>query len=187
MNTNFDDVADWLLVLGSMASPAEIHGQLVGQIVFSGQVPVSQVWLQQISEIAGVGIEQGSRYGNHFIELAYDVQAALSDEDFVFEPLLPYDDGSLQEQMEAFAEWCSGFVTGAAIVSAKNMFAHQLSEDSQEFYNDIIAISQLDPDIDEDASEIDFDTLVEYVRVGVVQLGLETLEASQPPSSEVLH
>ncbi len=186
MNSNFDDIADVLLSIGSMVSPAELHGQLVAQIAL-GATPNVSMWIEQVNEITGANIELRSRYGEQLIEWLQEVQAELVDVDFSFELFLPSEDESLSERMEEFAVWCKAFMAGVAIASMYNQVAASINDDSQELLSDIVAMSQLDSDVDEDASEIDFNELTEYVRVGVIQMSLETVESNQPDSEETFH
>ena len=187
MTESFDDIADILLGLGTVVSPAALHGQLVGQVCL-GMVPGGAVWLAQVADLSGAKIEVSSRYGDQLIEWLHEVTALLADEDFVFELLLPTDDESMAERMEELASWCSAFSEGIAIAAANIAGGADFSEDTQDLFSDIVAISQLDPDsAGDDSQEVDFDELVEYVRVGVIQLSLETIAANSPDSEETYH
>jgi len=153
-----------------------------------GQAPGGIAWLAQVSEQAGVNVEPASRYGDELIEWLHSVTGQLADVDFVFELLLPADDESLVERMEEFAAWCAAFSEGVAIALAAVPSGTELSDDTKDLFGDIVAISQLDPDSAEhDSEESDFEQLVEYVRVGVIQLSLETIEANKPTEDELYH
>lgn len=184
MTESFDDIADVLLGLGTVISPSALHGQLVGQVCL-GAVPGGAAWLAQVADMGGTKIEISSRYGDRLVEWLHEVVADLADEDFVFELLLPSDDEALVERMEELATWCRSYSEGVAIAAASIAGGADFSEDTRDLFGDIVEISQLDPDsAEDDSQEVDFDELVEYVRVGVIQLSLETLEASTPVEPE---
>lgn len=187
MTESFDDIADVLLGLGTVVSPSALHGQLVGQVCL-GILPGGAAWLAQVADMAGTKIEVSSRYGDQLVEWLHQVVADLADEDFVFQLLLPSDDEALAERMEELATWCASFTEGVAIAAANFSGGADFNEDTRDLFGDIVAISQLDPDSAGDESqEIDFDELVEYVRVGVIQLSLETIQANTPANDDEIY
>ena len=176
--TGFDDIADVLLSIGSLISPAELQGQLVGQLAL-GAAPTRFEWLRQLQDLTGARLEAGSRNAEVLADWVDEVQAQLSDVDFVFQPLLPDEDSTaLPERMEAFANWCQAFMSGVAIVSARPGAGADLNADNRELLGDIMAVSCMD--LDAEASEADFNDVVEYLRVAVIQMCLETLAGSNP-------
>lgn len=183
MSFSFDDIADLLLSVSSNTSPAELHGQLCGQLAL-GFTPSDFQWLRQLADTTGVNFEAGSRISEDFIEWLHAVQAQIRDEDFGFELFLPDDEESLEVRLDELATWCSAFMSGVAMVNA-NTTPQSLEEDESELLNDIIAISTLDPD--EPGEEADLDEILQYLRLGISQLCIDTLKKNQPEASEALH
>lgn len=186
MSFNFDDVADLILSIGSNVSPSELHGQLCGLVTF-GCTPSEHQWIRQVTDMCGVSIEIGSRIADDFIEFGAESQASLANEDLGFELFLPDDDEDLRVRMEELATWCSGFMTGVAMANSLGATMDDIDEHDQELLQDLVAISSLDIDDDDDASEADYHEVVQYIRLGVSQLCLDLVKKNQPESSETLH
>jgi hypothetical protein len=82
-------------------------------------------------------------------------------------PLLPDDDISLQERTQALGGWCEGFLFGLGLMSIET---DSLTEQGREFVDDIISISRVAPTDETDDLEEDYMQVVEYIKIGVINL-----------------
>jgi hypothetical protein len=111
----------------------------------------------------------------------YTVTAsALQDEEFSFHPLLPDDEDEIVSRTAALASWCEGFLAGFAYrLAGEETPAGSLSEEAAEVLRDIAAMAQAEAgsDENEDDAEDSFSELVEYLRVAVVNIFLDSSAA----------
>ena len=112
----------------------------------------------------------------------------LQDSGLDFNVLLPDDDVSLSERVNAIQEWCHGFLLGISLAGVKDHSS--LPEDSRDLLVDIASIgSSGDFDFDEEdgedsESEEALIEIVEYLRMGALLIN----EELQPiKSSTVIH
>ncbi len=101
--------------------------------------------------------------------LIADAMVQLEDPELGFFPLLPDDDDSIEERSAALSEWCHGYLYGLSLGGLKEF--KQLSEQAQEFAQDIVEISGLEvASEDTEANEEAFFEVVEYLRMGVLMM-----------------
>ena len=83
-----------------------------------------------------------------------------------FEPVLPDEDRSLTERVEALAEFCRGFLMGLVAGGVQDFSA--LPGDAREVVDDFVQIAEAETgDLATDGGEQAFTEIAEYVRVGV--------------------
>jgi uncharacterized protein YgfB (UPF0149 family) len=145
-------------------SPAELHGAVCGIAVASGEA----FHIHQLIDLVGLETVTDSESVGAF------VQAALTEllaDDFRFVPLLPDDETPLAERAEALVQWCSAFTSGVAAGVAFDDQPPDLSKEAEGILNDMLAISNLDADLDADEdSEFEMVELTEFVKVGTLLL-----------------
>lgn len=92
-------------------------------------------------------------------------------------PLLPSDDAPLRQRTEALGAWCQGLLYGLGLGQIAQR--SNLSAESQEFLHDAAQITQvgLEPDETNEAGEIAYTELVEYLRVGLLLILEDTRSA----------
>ena len=103
----------------------------------------------------------------------------LVGEALAYEPILPDDEEDLQLRVDAYSEWCQGFMFGMALAGFETF--DDLPPDVQEFLADLAEISgrTLDLGDDQEADESAFMELHEYLKVGV-QLVYDELNPPRP-------
>jgi uncharacterized protein YgfB (UPF0149 family) len=186
---DFQELADHLLDQGLQSSPARIHGCLCG-LLAAGAAPERELAPAALAE--ALDIQVHGELAERVMQLYVASAAALADEAFAFQPLLPDDDTEIGLRAEALGHWCSGFLAGFALVSAGAGKAgdNVLSSDSSEALRDMAAIAETaaDEDADEEESENSYFELVEYLRFATLNIFSDSLEAaaaggaeSQPP------
>lgn len=158
-------LADSLQTAGIGTSAAEAHGIITAALC----APRPPDWQRLLlgGDPAAVSPSLRSQLGLLYEQTAQQLVGI----EFDFAPLLPAT--TLAEQVEALADWCSGFVLvmhGAGIDDA------QLPGEAGEFMRDAheIAEAQLDDDETEETQQREYAEILEYLRVGV-QLVYEEL------------
>lgn len=178
MNANgpdYTDLRDALARWDVAIAPSELHGNICGVMCGGGSVAAER-W---VGELANEHAEQHAPHADELREMLGAVVTSTSRElgggDFGFEPLLPDDDAALDEQVQALAGYCHGFLSGLALGGGTSQPA---SGDLAEILVDFVEISRAgandEEEADRDAADFALAELKEYVRVGV-QLVFEEL------------
>jgi len=171
---DYDSLRDSLAEAGAVVALAELHGGVCGALC-AGGAPAAEHWLEDCLE------DQELEASDDLDASLENVVAAssrmLEQSEFVFEPLLPGDDASLEEQVQALALWCHGFVTGLG-ANAPELAGRGVraaaggdAEAVAEVVGDFTEISRAGLDEDEDAggdqAGFALAELREYVRASV--------------------
>ncbi|MFQ3323145.1 MAG: yecA family protein [Pseudomonadales bacterium] len=178
----YDDVDDWFLSLEAEARPAELHGQLSGLIAGNG-TPKPNQWLAICSQLLEVNIQPGTPIADELCALVGVVTQQFSVEGFGLELLVPDEQASMLERVEGLGQWCQGFLTGFALAGNTQQGWKDLSEESREVLTDLASIAQVMVDEDDaEQQEQDYLELLEYVRLGAIQVWLDL---NPPPPREL--
>lgn len=166
----FDDLCNLLLPLGSLNSPAELHGLLCGKL--SGGEQLSETrWLLDAVEFLDFTQAPDESVRLALTQLYEDAKAQLRGESFELKLLLPDDDSSIDQRLTALSQWCYGFLTG---FGSAGVGRQQLSEESQDTLQDLASIAQIEINVEEsDDAEADYMEVTEYLRMAVSSLYLE--------------
>jgi yecA family protein len=170
---DFDEFANHLLDQGVHASPAQLHGCLTG-LLCAGAPTEAEYGLDAVAQ--ALDIDPHGELANRIMQLFCVTAAALQDDDFTFNPLLPDDDAEIAERTAALASWCEGFLTGFAyLIAGEDARGGAVSQEASEVLSDIAAMAQAETGDyeDEDEAENSFAELVEYLRVAVVNVFME--------------
>lgn len=101
---------DSLTRAGAILALPELHGGICGALCASGPA-AAETWLDEgLVDEPDAGRETDLRSSLH--DLVTASWEFLSSTALEFEPLLPDDDAPLDEQVEALAAWCHGFLGG---------------------------------------------------------------------------
>ena len=180
------ELEELLYRIDASMGAAEAHGALCGMLCARGTVELSE-WVDHV-----VGEqEQGSDLLHDVVhklsELHQTTLEMINDSTGGFTLLLPDDDDSLPERVEAIAAWCQGFIYGLAAGGIQQGSA--LPEDTEELLKDMVEISRAGPDADdggdgaanEDEDEVALMEIEEYVRMGVLLIyeELQPLQTTQ--------
>lgn len=158
-------------------SPAELHGMLTGQLC-SGVVAPDPDDLSGLMEQPGNFVPVVCK----LIErLLGETTEQLAHIDYHFQPLLPSDEASLQERVNALGAWCDGFMVGFAAGYIGPDSA--LSAEAREILGDFGQFADIAEDGAElsEQDEVDYMELVEYVRMAAITL-FQQLGAARPPA-----
>lgn len=150
--------------LGLDQLPPEYHGILCGMLCYRDDAPQDLGLAMDGQDAAADDCLRALRESS-----LQQLQAAS--EEFLL--MLPDDDVSLDQRVDALAQWCDGFLHGMA--SSEYLDMRELSEDAQELVRDFTELSRaaVEPEAASEQAERDYAELVEYVRVGAQLLFLE--------------
>jgi len=183
---DFDELADHLLEQGVDASPARLHGCLCG-LLCAGAGTEAERGLDGLSQALDLHLH--GELAEALLRLYTVSSAALADEEFSFNLLLPDDEVDIDSRTGALADWCKGFLAGFAHASASGGAGAALSEESTEVLRDIGAISEaaVGDEESEEESESSYVELVEYLRFAALNLfldldGQSRVELDVPPA-----
>ena len=166
-----ESFARWDLAL----VPAELHGNICGVLCAAGDDAARQ-WVGDIAaEHSGYDPQYARELGDLLNSVVAATGGALAAANLEFEPLLPDDDAALDEQVQALAAYCHGFLAGLALGGAmREPPAGDLAEILVDFAEISRAGANDEEHADRDTSDFALAELKEYVRVGV-QLAFEEL------------
>jgi yecA family protein len=155
-----------LELVGALMSAAETHGILCGLLCTSQPFSLD-VWLRHV--LAETAVEDGlaSECQQQLAMVKDYTFTQLNSPQCEFTLLLPDDDVSLMERTQAIGGWCEGFLFGLGLI---NVETESLTDEAKEFVNDVIAISRIAPPEDSNDLEEDYMQVVEYLKVGVINL-----------------
>ncbi len=140
---------------------SEAHGVLIGMICWNDSMDCD-AWLLEVFEDEDHKSQLNENEWQVF-NTAYDeTRKILTGGDFAFELILPADNMPLTERACALADWCKGFLFGLGLVGEEQAWPN----DCDEFLRDVIKISRLEYKSSEEADEVAYMELTEYVRIG---------------------
>lgn len=170
---DFDEIGNHLLEQGALVSPSQLHGCLCG-LLSAGASFQAEYGIDALADI--LDLVAHGELANLVLQLYTVSGAALRDEEFTFNPLLPDDEIDIAQRAEALADWCNGFLAGFAYEAASEDKAESaLSQPSSEALGDIAAFAQVGVDENEDDEDAEghYTELVEYLRVAVINIFLD--------------
>jgi yecA family protein len=146
------------------------HGIATGMLCANEQAQ-NEEWL---AELFRHGTPPADEDRATLIHLFEDTRSLLASDDYEFDLLLPDDDVSLSEQVEALTYWCQGFLMGVGFTHATS----ELSKEAREILKDMIEFTKLDTEAEGEEDESDFMEITEYMRSAVLLLRSELNQSS---------
>jgi uncharacterized protein YgfB (UPF0149 family) len=184
---DYDRLRDSLADAGAVVALAELHGGVCGALCAGGE-PAARRWLKDCLD--DEELATAAALADELEELVDTSAKMLADSELRFEPLLPSDDVPLEEQVQALALWCHGFLSGLGI-TAPGIGARSTERDSLgEILRDFAEISRAGLSEDEAAGEGQPDFALaeihEYVRVSA-QIVFEELDTERSAVPRDVH
>ena len=180
MQISYQDWSDFLLRVGAVCSPAELHGVLCG---LQCRAPTDD-WRAIVREFMDLLDDGGATVDaapvdaatvdaaavDSALEAQYDlIGGALLDGQYNLQLLLPDEILPVATRAKGLALWCQGFLHGFG--GAGGGVVAQLDEETREALADLVQIAQLDDSCsDSEDSEQDLLELVEYARMTVFSI-----------------
>lgn len=155
----------------------ELHGAACG-IAASG---IDPEWApHRLVELLGVDAIVGEGQLNEFFAAAL---LALDAPAMTFEPLVADDEEPLADRLESLAAFSASFIAGFGAGVGK--IDDSLDSEVTELISDLAAISQVETDLAAlEEHEVDFNELLEFVRVAVVLVRAHALSGSLSGDAE---
>jgi yecA family protein len=151
-------------------SAAEAHGMATGMLCVNEQIE-SATWLAELLHNASPMLDEDK---NLLVRLFEETRRLLASDEFEFDLLLPEDDASLIEQVEALKDWCRGFLFGVGSGASASTW----SNDVREIMKDITEFTKLDTNVEGEEDERALVEITEYLRSAVLLLRDELGENS---------
>jgi uncharacterized protein YgfB (UPF0149 family) len=177
-----------LAAAGAVVALAELHGGVCGALCARG-APAARRWVKDClddEELAALPAD----VVDELEQLIGASEKALADPDLTFEPLLPGDDAPLEEQVQALALWCQGFLNGVGSTAPSAGRQSTEGESLTEILRDFAEISRAGLSDEEAAGQGQPDFALaeihEYVRVSVAVV-FEELAAERAVSIRAVH
>lgn len=158
-----------LKTLDALASPAEAHGILCGQLS-AGSRMTGLGWLKQFLPLLGVKREPWDALTKRLYSMRHFCEEDLESHSLDFQILLPDDDENIATRLDALSEWCSGFLAGFGSIGSQTQ---AFSEEVSSLIHDLQSISQVDiasAEGEGEEGESNYFEVVEYVRMAVIGL-----------------
>lgn len=149
-----------LMDAGVTSNAAEAHGLATGMLCVDIRVS-SDLWLKELLAESNPLTDVDKLT---LLALLEQTAQLLSEGGFEFDLLLPDDEESLSNRVEALRHWCLGFLLGLGFTRSGDDWPGE----SGELLKDLVEFTQVDSDVEgEEEDESAFFELVEYVRVAV--------------------
>ena len=159
-------------------SISDLHGAVTGIAVSNPDVFI----VQSLVDLLGAEALSDQATVQAFVNAAVE---ELHKQDFSFSVMLPDDDVSLADRIEAMGEWTSGFLAGLmlGLEQRGGIDFETMDEEAREIVEDLSAISEVEAgeDLVGPEAEADFVELEEFVKVGVLLLISLLNDADQNP------
>lgn len=183
---DFEELADHLYEQGAQCSPAQLHGCLSG-LLAAGADASDEYGLDATGQALDLPLH--GELAVRVMQLYQATGAALRDETFGFNPLLPDDETDIQLRTRSLAQWCDAFLAGIAHGATAPV---TWSDQGREILEDIAAMAEAEvgEEDSEEEAEDSYLEILDYLRFAVLNLYMEHAEAPHEgglPPAGTLH
>ena len=185
---SWDDAADSLFNAGQMLNPSAMHGAMAGLLGAGFSPHAEHHFSETVAALEkALAIDLKGDLVDFVSRLSLATLAAIQDADYTFQPLLPEDDGSLEELLMSIAEWCRGFLSGFTQgITLKEAAGEPIPTMTAEALKDMAAIAQVDTEeSDSEDAERQLEDITEYIRIAAINIVNEA-QSLQEGNSENL-
>ncbi len=181
-------VSDRLQGLALATTDAELHGLVCGVVCAETSASLD-VRANVLLDLLDVGVGDRGGLVRDIVCLIESCRSDLARLECDFQPCLPDEDAaSLAERAEALGQWCQGFLSGFGAGHAATGGGED--EEVASALKDLVAISQVDFDIDDsEDEEWHYFRVKEYVRMAVLSIFMDRAgaDAGSAPAPEGRH
>jgi yecA family protein len=176
---SFNELKACLQAAGAESTAASAHGLLSGMVTVGGSVRSVQ-WQDHVLGEGNTLSAAAQECIEVLDRLQTGILTRLHDDALAFHPLLPDDRAALPTRARALAEWCEGFLYGLALGGLREDAA--VPETVREVMHDFYEISHagFHQDVPDEADEVAYTEIAEYVRMSVLLLHEELQPAPAP-------
>lgn len=160
----------------------ESHGVLCARFCMETR-PDPAAWVQEVigqQDMNNLQVQESQEsLARLYLQTEQSFHNALEN----FDLLLPADDAALPVRLQALVDWCSGFLSGLGLGGLDADAS--LSPEVTEIMQDFAEITRMDVEVGKDDDETNESALTEieeYVRVGVMTIGLTLRPRSPSPT-----
>ena len=183
----YERLRDALAAAGAVVALPELHGGVCGALCVGG-AQAARRWLADCLD--DEPLDPKSAVADELDEMIVTSEKMLDERELRFAPLLPGDDAPLEEQVEALASWCHGFLNGVGSTTAPAGRAAPEGTTLGEILHDFAELSRAGLSEDEaagrDQPDFALAELHEYVRASV-QIVFEELAGGRPATPRDVH
>ena len=143
---SWDDAADNLFNAGLTLNPSLLHGAMAG-LLGAGFSPHTEQHLSATVAALekALTIDLTGDLVDFVSCLSLATLSAIQDADYTFQPLMPEDDGSLEERLLSIAEWSRGFLSGFTQgITLREAAGEPIPTMTAEALKDMAAIAQVE-------------------------------------------
>ena len=172
-----------------MASAAEVHGLITG-LLSAGVEPDAQQLLPVLHDFLNDGQALPVDVKQHVVSIIESTAKELAKNDFSFSMLLPSDDDSLAERLDAMVEWTQAFLVGFAVQQTDLSL---VSDDVREALDQLTEVTRIDIHTTDDGSAEENDEayflVLEHIRIMVLACYTEVGQkySAKPAGNKTLH
>lgn len=185
---DYERLRDALAAAGAVVALPELHGGVCGALCVGG-AQAARRWLADCLDDERLD-PAASAVADELDELIVTSEKMLDERELAFAPLLPSDDAPLEEQVEALASWCQGFLNGVGSTAGAAGPAAGRGTALDEILRDFAELSRAGLSEDEaagrDQPDFALAELHEYVRVSV-QIAFEELGGARSAKPRDVH
>jgi uncharacterized protein YgfB (UPF0149 family) len=188
----YESLRESLLEAGTMLALPELHGGVSGALCAGGPAAAER-WLDGLFADNHASNLAAVRHSLH--ELVQATWRMLGGGDLAFELVLPDEDAPLEDQVQALALWCHGFLAGLAtnapeLASTRAPTSEDQSGEVAEILADFAEISRAgvgeDDAADRDQAGFALAEIKEYARVSA-QIVFEDLAERRATAAREVH
>lgn len=183
---------EWMYKLDQayvMASAAEVHGLIAG-LLSAGVEPEARLLLPVLQDFLNDGQALTQEVKTQVVSLIDSTAKELAQNDFSFSMLLPSDDDSLPERLDAMVEWTQAFLVGFAVQQTDLSL---VSNDVREALDQLTEVTRIDIHTTDDGSAEENDEayflVLEHIRIMVLACYTEVGQkfGAKAVSNKTLH
>lgn len=168
---DYEALEDALLAAGTHLTPAHIHGKMMGFLCI-GSCSTQMSWQALVLDMPFLDGEHKIIHGL-FRSLYTKAVTELHDLEGSLQLVLPIDESSIAQRLEAMVYWCEGFMQGIKLASLQNKELLELPT-VKEILSDLAHIQEVSlEELDSEENEKAYTEIVEFVRVGVLLVHAE--------------
>ena len=187
----FESLRESLLEAGALLALPELHGGVSGALCAGGPAAAER-WLDGL--LADNRASNSASLRDSLHELVQATWRMLGGGDLAFDLMLPDEDASLEDQVQALALWCHGFLNGLGtnapeLTSSRGAAAESGASEVAEILADFAEISRAgvgEDDADRDRAGFALAEIKEYARVSA-QIVFEDLAERRANAARDVH
>lgn len=185
----YDQWSNLLDQAGVMAAMAEVHG-LISGLLSAGVKPEPEQILPILSDFLNDGQALPISLQKQVEQLLQATAADLNQADFSFSLVLPTDDDSLAERLEAMVEWAQAFLVGFAVQQTDLSL---LPADVREAIEQLSEVTRIDihasADSSDEENEESYFLVLEHIKIMVLNCHAEVGQkfSSLAASNKTVH